>query len=284
MKIGMNMLLWTNHVTEQHFNIVDELKATGYDGIELFLGDGDEQLYSMLGNHFGKMDLGVSCIASLGEEENIASEDPNFRTAGLDKLKWSIDMGAALNADVIAGPFHSSFAFFSRQPPTPDERKRSIEMLQMAAEYAAQANIMLAPEALNRFECYLYNTMADLLTLAEAVNHPNLGAMYDTHHSNIEEKSQASAIKTIAPVLKHVHISENDRGTPGSGQVNWEEVFSSLKEINYDGWLTIEAFSTIIPEFANAINVWRDYSPCKEIYTRGIQFIREGMGIEIEND
>lgn len=276
----MNMLLWTNHVTEQHFNIVDDLKEVGYDGLELFLGEGDEQLYSMIGNHFSHMNIGVTCIASLGPEENIASENPEFRAAGLDRLKWSIDMGAALNADVVAGPFHSSFAFFTRQPPTSDERKRSIEMLRKAAEYAATANIMLAPEALNRFECYLYNTMADLKTLADAVDHPNLGAMYDTHHSNIEEKSQASALKTIAPVLKHVHISENDRGTPGSGQVNWDEVFATLKEINYDGWLTIEAFSTIIPEFANAINVWRDYSPAEEIYTKGIKFIKEGMGIK----
>ena len=273
----MNMLLWTNHVTEQHFGIIDTLKITGYDGIELFLGEGKVAHYSRLGAHFADLGLGVSCIASLAPEENIASPDAKTRAAGLDKLKWSIDAGAALNADVIAGPFHSSFAYFTRQPPTSEERGRSTEMLRKAAEYAARANIMLAPEALNRFECYLYNTMEDLLTLAKAVNHPNLGAMYDTHHSNIEEKSQATAIKTISPVLRHVHISENDRGTPGSGQVNWEEVFSTLKEVNYDGWLTIEAFSTIIPEFANAINVWRDYSPAEEIYTKGIQFIKEGM-------
>ncbi|NNE76522.1 MAG: sugar phosphate isomerase/epimerase, partial [Pricia sp.] len=75
------------------------------------------------------------------------------------------------------------------------------------------------------------------------------------------------------------HISENDRGTPGSGQVNWSDTFRGLKEINYDGWLTIEAFSTIIPEFANAINVWRDYSPADEIYTKGIEFIKSGMEI-----
>lgn len=273
----MNMLLWTNHVTEQHFGIIDTLKATGYDGIELFLGEGEVAHYSRLGAHFADLALGVSCIASLAPEENIASPDAKTRAVGLDKLKWSIDAGAALNADVIAGPFHSSFAYFTRQPPTSDERERSTEMLRKAAEYAAQANIILAPEALNRFECYLYNTMEDLITLARAVDHPNLGAMYDTHHSNIEEKSQTTAIKTISPVLKHVHISENDRGTPGSGQVNWEEVFSTLKEVNYDGWLTIEAFSTIIPEFANAINVWRDYSPAEEIYTKGIQFIKEGM-------
>ena len=278
MKIGMNLLLWTNHVTEEHFNIVDTLKKTGYDGIELFLGEGNVSHYSKLGNHFSNIEMGVTAVASLAPEENIASPDLKIREAGLDKLKWSIDVGAAANVEVICGPFHSSFAYFTRQPPTLEERQWSVEMLQKAAEYAATANIILAPEAVNRFECYLYNTMADLRTMAEKVNHPNLGAMFDTHHANIEEKSQAEAIRTNAPYLKHVHISENDRGTPGRGQVQWNDAFSALKEINYDGWLTIEAFSTIIPEFANAINVWRDYSPAEEIYTEGLQFIKDGMG------
>lgn len=279
MKIGMNMLLWTNHVTEKHYHIIDTLKQTGYHGIELFLGEGDVKHFSKLGKHFSNIGMGVTAVASLTPEENIASPDLKVRNAGLDKLKWSIDMGAAANMEVICGPFHSSFAYFTRQPPTQDERKHSEEMLLKAAEYAAQANIILAPEALNRFECYLYNTMADLRTLAEQVAHPSLGAMYDTHHAHIEEKSQADALKTIAPYLKHVHISENDRGTPGSGQVDWTTVFKTLKEIKYDGWLTIEAFSTIIPEFANAINVWRDFSPSEEIYTKGFDHIKKGMGL-----
>ncbi|TLP71937.1 sugar phosphate isomerase/epimerase family protein [Maribacter sp. ACAM166] len=279
MKIGMNMLLWTNHVTEEHYPIIDTLRETGYDGIELYMGEGDLTHYKKLGNHISELDMGVTVVTGLAPNENISSDDLNVRRAGLNRLKWAIDNAQALKADTICGPIHSPFAFFSRQPPTQDERKRSAEMLQKAAEYAAEANIMLCPEALNRFECYLYNTMADLKTLIEEVDHPNLGGMYDTHHSNIEEKSQSGALKTIAPYLKHVHISENDRGTPGSGQVLWSQVFSTLKEIDYDGWLTIEAFSTIIPEFSNSINVWRNYSSSKEIYTKGIQFIKDGMAV-----
>ncbi len=280
MKIGMNMLLWTNHVTEEHYHIIDRLKTTGYDGIELFLGEGNERHYAKLGNHFSDIKMGVTAVAALAPEENIASPDLKFRNAGLDKLKWSIDMAAAANVEVICGPFHSTFAYFTRQPPTLQEKRWSNEMLRQAAEYAQKVNIILAPEAVNRFECYLYNTMADLGAMVKEVNHPNLGAMFDTHHANIEEKSQVGAIKTIAPYLRHVHISENDRGTPGRGQVNWTDAFSALKEIQYDGWLTIEAFSTIIPEFANAINVWRDYSPSEEIYTEGLKLIKEGMGLK----
>ncbi|EAR01775.1 sugar phosphate isomerase/epimerase family protein [Maribacter sp. HTCC2170] len=279
MKIGMNMLVWTAHVTQEHYIIVDTLKETGYDGIELFLGAGDSKLYSSHGKHFSEMDMGVTCVTCLTPETNIASPKKEFREAGLDQLKWAIDMCNELGAEVLCGPYHSTNSLFTGKPPTSDEHKWSIEMLQKAAAYALPSGLILTPEALNRFECYLYNTMEDLTSLVKQVDSPNLGAMYDTHHANIEEKSQSSAIQHIAPHLKHVHISENDRGTPGSGQVNWDEVFSSLKEINYDGWLTIEAFSRLDPDFANAINVWRDFSPADEIYTEGLQFIKQGMGI-----
>ncbi len=122
----MNMLLWTNHVTEEHYPIVDQLKETGYDGIELFLGEGNEAHYTKLGNHFAALEMGVTAVASLAPEENIASPDLKTREAGLDKLKWSIDMGAAANMGVICGPFHSSFAYFTRQPPNQDERKKIV--------------------------------------------------------------------------------------------------------------------------------------------------------------
>ena len=279
MKIGMNMLVWTAHVTQEHYSIVDVLKETGYDGIELFLGAGDTKLYSALGRHFADMELGVTCVTCLTPETNIASPHKKIREAGLDQLKWAIDMCADLNAEVLCGPYHSTNGFFTGKPASQDERLWSIEVLKKIAEYAVPSGVILAPEALNRFECYLYNTMEDLCSMVEQVGAPNLGGMYDTHHANIEEKSQAGALRKSAPYLKHVHISENDRGTPGSGQVNWREVFSTLKEINYDGWLTIEAFSRMDPDFANAIHVWRNFSSAQEIYEQGLKFIKQGMGL-----
>jgi D-psicose/D-tagatose/L-ribulose 3-epimerase len=275
MKIGMNMLLWTNHVTEQHYPIIDKLKQTGFDGIEIPLGQGDVNHYSKLGKYLSDIVMHCSAVTSLSEDSNIASPDKAIREAGLNQLKWAVDMADAAGAEIICGPFHSAFAYFTRTPPTSDERKWSSEMLHKAGEYAKQANIKLAVEALNRFECYLVNTMADLKKLIKEADHPNVGAIYDTHHANIEEKNQQQAIETIKPYLQHVHISENDRGTPGKGQVSWDDVFNTLKQLGYDGFLTIEAFSTVIPEFANAINVWRDFSPFDEIYQQGYKFIRQ---------
>lgn len=267
------MLLWTDHVTEGHFGIFEDLKETGFQGVEIPLGDGSVEHYNKIGSQLKSMDLGVTCVTSLLEETNIASPDASIRAAGLDRLKWAIDRAHALGAEVICGPIHSAFAYFSRMPPTQDEIKWSIEGLQKAGMYAEQANVTLAPEALNRFECYLVNTMAGLKNLLDAVDHPSVGAIFDTHHANMEEKSQSAAIHTIKDHLRHVHVSENDRGTPGMGAINWDDVFIALKSVGYDGWITIEAFSTIIPEFANAINVWRDYSPTEEIYKKGFNFI-----------
>jgi D-psicose/D-tagatose/L-ribulose 3-epimerase len=147
--------------------------------------------------------------------------------------------------------------------------------MRAAAEYAGSVGIILAPEALNRFECYLYNTLDDISKLIREVNHPNLRMIFDTHHAHIEEKDSAAAIRKHADIIAHVHISENDRGTPGKGQVHWDDVFSNLVDIGYDRWLTIEAFSRNKAEFASGINVWRNFQPTlEEIYQDGYQFIK----------
>jgi len=277
MKIGINMLLWTDLVTETHYPIIDKLKETGYDGIEIPIFGGETKDYTKIGKHLKDLGMGVTGLTSLAPEENIVNPDKKIQQAGVDKLKWAIDMNGELGTDILCGPFHSAFKDMTDLPPSSDEHKRSAENLRKAAEYAGISNVILAPEALNRFECYMYNTMADLKSLVTAVDHPNLGVMYDTHHVNIEENSQKEALECAAPFLKHVHLSENHRGIPGSGQVNWKEVYATLKEINYDGWVTIEAFSRIVPDFANAINVWRNYATAEEIYEQGYQFIKSNI-------
>ena len=200
--------------------------------------------------------------------------DNKIEKKPIDKIKWAIDRAHDMDVSVIGGPFHSSFSVFTQQAPTEEEYEHSAAVLYQAGEYAAQANIILAMEAINRFECYLCNTMEQATGLAKKVNHPNVQVMYDTHHAHYEEKSVTKAIETVAPFLKHVHISENDRGTPGDGQVRWEETFENLAKVNYEGWFTIEAFTRSDPDFANAINVWREYSKPWDMAEFGYDFIQ----------
>ena len=277
MKIGINMLLWTDFVTEEHYEIIEKLQKTGYDGIEVPIFAGESKNYTKIGQHLKSIGMGVTGLTSLLPEENIVNPDPKIQQAGVDKLKWAVDLTCELGTDILCGPFHSAFKDMTNLPPSSEEHKRSAENLYIVADYAKSKGIILAPEALNRFECYMYNTMNDLRSLVDTIDHPNLGAMYDTHHGHIEETSQKNALESIGTALKHVHISENQRGIPGSGQVHWQEVFSTLKEMNYKGWLTIEAFSRRVPDFANAINVWRNYGSEKEIYEQGFHFIKSNL-------
>lgn len=276
-KIGFNLLPWTASVSTDMFPILDRLKKIGYDGIEILIGDPDEAAYRDLATYASKLGLEINGVFVLGEHENPISANPDVRQAGLIKIKWAIDRAKDMNARVLCGPFHSAHGVFTNQPPNTEEYHRAADVLSEVGVYAQQANVVLALEAVNRFETYLCNTMSQLHDLVELVDHPHVRAMYDTHHANIEEKTIFDPIEKIAPYLSHVHISENDRGTPGKGLVHWSAVFECLKRVNYSGWYTIESFSRADPDFANAINVWREYSDPWEIAEEGFKFIKSNI-------
>lgn len=276
MKIGMNLLLWTGFVTEADYPTLTKLKAAGYDGVELPLFDGTADHYKKVRAELDRQGLACSTVTIMTPEANPISPDKAIREKAVERLKWAVEMNHILGSFAMCGPYHSPLGVFSGTGPTGDEKARAAEVLRKGAEFAKAANLTLAIEYLNRFECYFLTTGADAVSLVKAVDHPNFRCMYDTFHAHIEEKSQAGAIKTVAPVMAHVHISENDRGTPGTGQVRWDEAFKALKDVKYDGWLVIEAFGRALPDLAAATRVWRDLFPSpEEVYEKGIQFIRE---------
>jgi D-psicose/D-tagatose/L-ribulose 3-epimerase len=276
MRTGMNLLLWTTHVTEEHFPLFAKLKQTGYDGVELPLFAGDANHYKKIRKELDNLGLGCTTVCCCTEAANPISPDPGLRQAGLDHLKWAIEMTSILGGENLCGPYHSPLGVFSGAGPTADEKKRAVEVLRKAAEEAQKAKVMLAIEYLNRFECYFLTTAADARALVQAVDHPHFRMMYDTFHANIEEKHAAATITSIAGSFIHVHISENDRGTPGTGHVAWDETFRALRQVGYDGWMVIEAFGRALPDLAAATKVWRDLFPsAEEVYTKGLRFMKE---------
>jgi len=276
MKTGMNLLLWTGHVTEEHYAVMKDIKDAGFDGVEIPVFDTAADHYKMVRKELDNLGLKCTTVTICTPEANPISPDAKLREAAVVHLKRVIDCNHALGAENMVGPFHSPLAVFSGVPPTEDEKKRAADVLRPVAEYAAQARVQLCIEYLNRFECYFLTTAADAVALVKRVNHPSFKTMYDTFHAHIEEKSQAGPIRNVAPHLGHVHISENDRGTPGTGQVRWDEAFRTLKEIKYDGWLVIEAFGRALPDLAAATRVWRDLFPhAKEVYTQGLKLIKQ---------
>ena len=276
MRTGMNLLLWTTHVTQEHFPILAKLKQAGFDGVELPVFEGDAAHYQMLGKELKNLGLACTTVTVVGPTANPISAEAAVREAAVERLRWAIEMTAALGGETLCGPYHSPLAEFSGQGPTEDEKQRAADVLRQAAEAAQKAKVMLGIEYLNRFECYFLTTAVQARALVKAVNHPHFRMMYDTFHANIEEKHQADAIRGCADSFVHVHISENDRGTPGTGHVQWDEVFRTLRAVKYDGWLVIEAFGRALPALAAATRVWRDLVPAaEEVYTQGLRFMKE---------
>ena len=170
---------------------------------------------------------------------------------------------------------HSALGEFSGKGATPDEWKWCKEAMLQVGDYAKQANVTVVLEYLNRFECYFLNSAVDAAKFIKDVNHPNVRTMYDTFHANIEEKSIADAIRTCAPVMDHVHISENDRSTPGEGHVDWDTTFKTLKELKYDGWMVVEAFGLALPDLAAATKIWRRmYSSEEALAQAALKFMK----------
>ncbi|NQZ59233.1 MAG: sugar phosphate isomerase/epimerase [Lentisphaeraceae bacterium] len=276
MKIGINFLLWTIHVDEEHFHLFDKLKAVGYDGVELPLCFGDEAHYTKVARAIKDAGLECTTTSNGSPENNIISADASIRQSGLDHIKWATDMSHVLGSKFIGGPIHSSPGVFSGSGATQQEFDWAVENLRAASEYGKQADVTITVEFLNRFECYLINTVAQSTTLCEAVNHSHFGIHYDTHHAHYEEYNIADAIKGGNKHIKHVHFSENNRGTPGTGLVDWASNVSALKEIGYNDWVTLEAFTQKVDGLKQALHIQRDFfKDEEECYTDGFAHIKK---------
>jgi D-psicose/D-tagatose/L-ribulose 3-epimerase len=277
MKFGMNLLLWSGEVTPALLPVCEKLKAMGFDGVELPLFNLDLD-YVGLGKSLDDLGLGRTAVTIRTEEDNPISPNASVRRKGIEATKRTLDRCAEVGAETLVGPYHSAIGYFSGAGPTADEWKWGAESMREVAQHAQSVNVRLGVEALNRFECYFLNSHAESARFVRDVDHPYCGMMYDTFHSNIEEKCVENAVKAGGDKLFHIHISENDRSTPGKGGVNWKDNFDAIVATGYDGWLVIEAFGLALPEIAAATKIWRRMFDTElKLAKDGITFIKQEL-------
>ena len=281
MKLGMNMLLWSTDVSGTEFDpVFAMLKDAGFDGVEIPIFDRETDKYAELRTRLDDLGLEALAVSARGGDDNPIAADPAVRAEAVAATKANLDSAAALGASLICGPLAAPLAVFSGTAPTDEEKRRSAAYLEEVAPHAEERGVTIALEYLNRFEMYLTNTAADLAQLVRSVAHPRIRMMYDTFHAHIEERDPPAALRACADVLVHVHLSENDRSTPGTGQVAWAETFDTMHDIGYDGWAVIEAFGDSLPELAGATKIWRRMFESEEQLARdGATFVRDGLGL-----
>jgi len=275
-KYGINLLLMTGKFDHESIGLIDKVADMGFDGVEIPFFDPSVVDVEGTKKALKSNNLGCTGCTIMSPDRDIISDDPEIRETGKKYLKDCIQILSEFGSDTLAGPFYSATGKLVGRARTQEEWDLAVSETKEIAKFAEKHGVTLALEPLNRFETYFINIAADAVKFVKDVDSPNIRIMLDTFHMNIEEKSFHDAIVETGDLLYHFHSSENDRGTPGTGLVNWEEVFKALAEINYDRWIVMESFVPGIKEIAKAAAIWRQIAPSGDaLATQGFDFIKK---------
>jgi len=278
MKFGVNTFIWAANFDESNLALLPRIKEAGFDGVEVPLFQPSQFAAPAIRRGLEANGLECTICSILTGGTNMISDDPAVRKKTRIHMQDCVKAAAEVGAKIIAGPLYSPVGLMTGRRRTEDEWKRAVDCYQSLGPVLSEYGVTIAIEPLNRFETYFLNTAVDAVALCDAIGHPNVGILCDTFHANIEEKDVPGAYRTAAPHLKHVHTCENDRGIPGTGHVDWPGVFQALRDIGYEGWLTIEGFGFALGELSAAASIWRDVAPSPEtIAFEGVKFLRAGV-------
>jgi D-psicose/D-tagatose/L-ribulose 3-epimerase len=278
MKFGVNTFIWSATFDSSNFGLLPGIKEAGFDGVEVPLLRPAEFAASSIRHALEVHGLECNACTVLVDGYSLISGNADIRRRTRQHLEEVAKVAADAGIKIVAGPLYSPVGYLPGRRRTGDEWKWAVEGFQSVGDTLAANGVTFAIEPINRFETYFLNTAADAAMLAAQIGHPNIGILFDTFHANIEEKNIAAAYHTVGPYLKHVHTCENDRGIPGSGHVEWKEVFQALRQLNYDGWLTIESFGFALKDLSAAAAIWRDIERTPEsIAFDGIKFLKKSV-------
>lgn len=263
---GVDSYIWTERFLNKDLWIIPKAKELGFEVIDLAIGHPFEfPVQAVLEE---KDRAGIQCVTTttLGADTDLISPDPAIRQRGIEHMKKMVDINRILGSKILAGVIYAGWGCLSGKPRTEQEWEWSVSAMREITQYAADNwDGILAVECVNRFETHFLNIAADGVQYCKDVGMPNIKVHLDCFHMIREEKSFAGAVKTCGKeYLGYVHVNENDRGIPGTGLVPFEEFFRALKEIGYDGPLTIESFDPSFEETNRNCAIWRSFAPSGE--------------------
>ena len=275
--IGVSTYLWASPFGDDRLDLAGHARELGFDVLEIAVEEPSRLTPEMLRDAAEEASIAVSVCGAFGPERDVSHEDAALRRLGVDYLKTCVDVAQVVGSPHVAGPMYSTTG--KTRLLADDERDRqrrwAAESLREVAEYAGERSVSLAIEPLNRFETDLVNTVEQGLDLCDRIAMPNVGLLLDTFHMNIEERSIPAAIRATGDRLLHLHACENDRGTPGTGHVDWNGVAAALEEVGFDRQVVIESFTTGIEQIARAASVWRPLAESPDaIASDGLAFLR----------
>ena len=272
-RFGAHAFIWAAEWTaESARKVIGGAAAVGLDFVEIPLlrpREFDIKLTQDL-----LAEYGLAATASLGLP--LEASLPEYPEKARDFLIHTFDVAHQLGCSVLTGVTYASLGGFAGRPPIAADYEAIVGALKPVARHAASLGMKLGLEPVNRYETYLLNLASQGLDLIAQIDEPNVFLHLDTYHMNIEEKGFKNPIVQAGKHLQYIHLSESDRGTPGQGNVHWDEVFSGLQAIKFDGDLVMESFVALNPDIAKATCMWRDVVGDPQALMRdGLAFLRD---------
>jgi D-psicose/D-tagatose/L-ribulose 3-epimerase len=279
MQFGVSTFLWASPFTSNSFDLVYKIKEMGFDIIEVAVEKQELIDWVKLKEIVKETGLQVTISGAFGPERDISSDDPNIRAKGLKYITDCIEIAQNMGSPIFGGPVYSAVGKtrFISDEQKKRERAWCIENLIKVSKFAEDRGIIVGVEPLNRFETDMVNTADQAISLVKEVDHPNIKIQLDTFHCNIEEKNIPDTIRKVGKdLLCHVQGNESDRGTPGTGNVDWTGIKEALTEIGYDKAIVIETFGEVSEEIAKAASIWRPLANSSdELAIEGLQFYKK---------
>ncbi|MEM9268428.1 MAG: sugar phosphate isomerase/epimerase family protein, partial [Pseudomonadota bacterium] len=231
---GVHTSMWTmSWDAEGATRAIAAAKASGMDFIEIALLD-PAATDAALGRRLLEQ-AELPAVCSLGLPEAVwASSNPEGAVAFLE---LAIEKAAGLGATALTGVTYGGIGERSGSPPTDHELDNVARALDQSAKLAAKAGLDFGIEPVNRYETHLINTAAQGVAMIERIGAANMFLHLDTYHMNIEERGAGNGILIGREHLRYIHLSESDRGTPGTGTCDWDEIFVALAAIGFEGGL-----------------------------------------------
>lgn len=265
-KIGASSYIWVSPFSTDHLDQLAHAKSFGFDVYEIAVEDPAAIDINKVRNEALRVGIDVNICGAFGETRDISSDVNDYRENGIAYVKTLIDMAQVVGSPYVAGPMYAAVG--RTRLCTPDEKQRQTKLaadnVKILAEYAAERNVTLALEPLNRFETDFMNTVEQGLEFLHLIGYDNVGFLLDTFHMNIEEKSLPIAIRMAKGKIFDFHSCANDRGTPGEDHFDWSSIRKALEEAEYSGPVVIESFTPQIKEIAKAVSLWRPLAQSPE--------------------
>jgi D-psicose/D-tagatose/L-ribulose 3-epimerase len=275
---GVSTWLWTSPFNRETIALFPKIKSYGYDAVEIPVEDPSLIDLDLVKKALADHELKAIICGAFGPSRDLTHDDPAFHQTCFTYLDSCLEIASELGAGFVAGPMYSAVG--KARLVAPEQRKvewdLAVSNLRKVCRRAGEFGLDLAIETLNRFETDLINTSEDLMCLIGDINEPQAKAVLDGFHLNIEEPDLESAIRRVGDKLIHVQVSENYRGTPGTGQTNWAAWKRGLEAINYRGTISIESFTPQVKELAGAVCIWKPLVPSQDGFAKdGLEFLKK---------